>query len=265
VRATTISGPPTLPESLRDDWQRLTAPTTAATLFTQDLLDGLPEPARRWLRHAVAPGTPLRRAAVLRQHGEIKVGRWLRYEADWVLAPPEGFIWAATSHFGPLFIRGFDRYTRGTGQLRWRIFGRIPFLSVAGRDVSRSAMGRLAGELCFVPAAALSPAVRWEPLDDRRAVACVDAHGWTHRVTLTVAESGRLERVDLPRWGQPRRQEVSRAPLYRPPGRPGGNLRRVHHPNPLPRRMVALPGPLRRRGVHPVHPRPRHLPVTRGP
>jgi hypothetical protein len=140
---------------------------------------------------------------VLRQHGEIKVGRWLRYEADWALAPPAGFIWAATSHFGPLFIRGFDRYTRGTGQLRWRIFGRIPFLSVAGRDVSRSAMGRLAGELCFVPAAALSPAVRWEPLDDRRAVACVDAHGWTHRVTLTVAESGRLERVDLPRWGNP--------------------------------------------------------------
>jgi hypothetical protein len=34
VQATTISGPPTLPESLRDDWQRLTAPATAATLFT---------------------------------------------------------------------------------------------------------------------------------------------------------------------------------------------------------------------------------------
>ena len=59
-----------------------------------------------------------------------------------MLAPPEGFIWAATSHFGSLFIRGFDRYTRGTGQLRWRILGRIPFLSVTGSDVSRSAMGR---------------------------------------------------------------------------------------------------------------------------
>jgi uncharacterized protein DUF6544 len=214
VRVPTISGPPgTLPESLRDDWRRLIAPATAVTLFNGDLLDGLPEPARRWLRHAVAPGTSLRCAAVLRQHGEIKVGRWLRYEADWVLAPPEGFIWVATSHFGPLFICGFDRYTRGTGQLRWRLFGRIPFVSVAGRDVSRSAMGRLAGELCFVPAAALSPAVRWEPLDDRRAVACVDAHGWTHRVTLTVAESGQLERVDLPRWGNPDGKE-SREHLF---------------------------------------------------
>jgi hypothetical protein len=45
--------------------------------------------------------------------------------------------------------------------------------------------------------------VRWEPLDDQRALTCVDAHGWTHRVTLTVAESGRLERVDIARWGNP--------------------------------------------------------------
>jgi hypothetical protein len=79
---------------------------------------------------------------VLRQHGEIKVGRWLRYEADWVLRPPEGFISAATSHFGPLFIRGFDRYTRATGQLRWCIFGRIPFLSVgAGAGHERGVEG----------------------------------------------------------------------------------------------------------------------------
>ncbi len=121
VAAPTVSGPPgTLPEPLRKDWQRLTAPTTDAKLFTQDLLDGLPEPGRRWLAHAIAPGTPLRRAAVFRQHGEIKVGRWQRYEADWVLAPPEGFSWATTTRLGPLFIRGFDRYSRGTGQLEAR-------------------------------------------------------------------------------------------------------------------------------------------------
>jgi hypothetical protein len=30
------------------------------------LLDGLPEAARRWLARAIAPGTPLRRAAVFR-------------------------------------------------------------------------------------------------------------------------------------------------------------------------------------------------------
>jgi hypothetical protein len=192
-----------MPEPLRRDWLRLATPTSGAPPFTPELLDGLPEPARRWLIHAIAPGTPLRRSAVLRQHGTIKVGRWQRYEADWVLAPPDEFIWAATSHLGPLFIRGFDRLTGRKGETRWSLLGRIPIISGTGPDIDRSAAGRLAAELCFVPAAALSDTVSWEPLDDRRAVMCVDIGGRTHRVTLTVAASGMLERVDLPRWGKP--------------------------------------------------------------
>ena len=227
---TAVEAPAALPGPLRIDWRRLAAPTIDPAPFTPDLLDGLPEPARRWLEHAIAPGTPLRRAAVLRQRGEIKVGRWQRFEADWVLAPPEGFIWAATTHLGPLSIRGFDRYTRGSGQMAWRFLGRIPFLSAEGPDVDRSAMGRLVGELFFVPAAALSPLVRWEHLDDRRSVACVDAGGRTHRVTLTVAVSGRLERLDLLRWGNPDGQGVPRAHLHRSDGQPGGDVRRVHCP-----------------------------------
>ena len=205
--ATDIEVPEALPGPLRLDWRRLAARTIDPAPFSLELLDGLPAPARRWLEHAIAPGTPLRRAAVLHQRGEIKVGRWQRFEADWALAPPEGFIWAATTHLGPLFIRGFDRYTRGSGQTAWRFLGRIPVLSADGPDVDRSALGRLVGELFFVPAAALSPLVRWEHLDDRRSVACVDAGGRTHRVTLTVGESGRLERLDLPRWGNPDGQE----------------------------------------------------------
>ena len=201
------AAPPQLPGPLRIDWQRLAAPTIDPAPFTPDLLDGLPVPARRWLDHAIAPGTPLRRAAVLHQRGEIKVGRWQRYEADWALVPAEGFIWAATTHLGPLFIRGFDRFTRGSGQMAWRLLGRIPVLSADGPDIDRSALGRLVSEMCFVPAATLSPLVRWEHLDERRAVACVDAGGRTHRVTLTVAESGRLERVELPRWGKPDGQQ----------------------------------------------------------
>jgi hypothetical protein len=200
---TDVEVPTALPDPLRMDWRQLAAPTVDPAPFTPDLLDGLPAPARRWLEHAIAPGTLLRRAAVLHQRGEIKVGRWQRFEADWVLAPPKGFIWAATTHLGPLFIRGFDRYTRGSGQTAWRFLGRFPVLSADGPDIDRSALDRLVGELFFVPAAALSPLVRWEHLDDRRSVACVDAGGRTKRVTLTVAESGRLERLDLPRWGNP--------------------------------------------------------------
>jgi hypothetical protein len=55
VAAPVVTGPPgTLPEPRRADWQRLAAPTAAARPFTPDLLDDLPEPARRWLTHAIA-------------------------------------------------------------------------------------------------------------------------------------------------------------------------------------------------------------------
>lgn len=87
--------------------------------------------------------------------------------------------------------------------MRWRLFGRIPFLGATGPDVSRSALGRAAAELCFVPAAALASSVRWEAIDDHRVIACVEANRRTHRVTQTVAASGALERVDVARWGNP--------------------------------------------------------------
>lgn len=195
--------PQRLPRLLREDWHALGAPTLNPAVFEPSMLAGLPAPARRWLDHAIKPGTSLCRAACFAEHGQIKVGRWQRFEADWVLAPTRGYIWAARTRLGPLSIHGFDRYTEGVGEMRWRLFGRIPFLGMTGTDVSRSAMGRLAAELVFVPAAALSPAARWEAVDHDRAEVCVDAHGWTHRVTLTVAPSGALERVDVSRWDHP--------------------------------------------------------------
>jgi hypothetical protein len=39
-------------------------------------LDGLPEPARRHLAQAIAPGMPLYTSARLRMRGRIKVDRW---------------------------------------------------------------------------------------------------------------------------------------------------------------------------------------------
>jgi hypothetical protein len=47
----------------------MTAATAAAEAFDPTATMGLPEPARRWLSHAIAPGTPLwRRAELTRRH-----------------------------------------------------------------------------------------------------------------------------------------------------------------------------------------------------
>jgi hypothetical protein len=45
-------------------------------------LDGLPEPVRRHLGLAIAPGTPLHTSARLRMRGSIKVGRLMSVAFD---------------------------------------------------------------------------------------------------------------------------------------------------------------------------------------
>ena len=106
-------------------------------------LDGLPEPVRRHLAQAIAPGTPLATAARLRMRGAIKVGRWLPFKARQVLSPHHGFVWAARAAG---LIAGSDRYLEGAGAMEWKLAGLVTVAAGGGPDVSRSAAGRAGAE-----------------------------------------------------------------------------------------------------------------------
>ncbi|QXJ20953.1 hypothetical protein AGRA3207_001755 [Actinomadura graeca] len=196
-------GAPWLTRAARRDWAELAAPSGPAAPFEPEMTHGLPGPARRWLNHAIRPGTPLCGSVRLRMHGRIRLGSWWPFRADQILRPPSGFIWAATARMAGLPVRGFDRYSGGNAEMRWRLLGAVPVMSATGPDVSLSAAGRLASEIVLVPAAALSPAVTWEDVDDEHVIARVGVAGEGHPVTLAVAPSGALTSVTLPRWGDP--------------------------------------------------------------
>ncbi|GAA2310496.1 hypothetical protein GCM10010149_71120 [Nonomuraea roseoviolacea subsp. roseoviolacea] len=200
---TVVVAPPCLTDAARRDWDLLQAPTPDPAAFDPEMAGMLPEPARSWVLHAIAPGTPLRRAVVLDSHGVIRLNGWHPYRAAQVLLPPEGFVWSAGALFGPLTVRGFDRYRDGTGEMRWRLFDAVPVMSGTGPDITRSAAGRLASELVLAPAAALDPRLTWKQVDERRAAVRVPVAGEEHEVTLTVAPGGALEAVSLSRWGAP--------------------------------------------------------------
>ncbi|MFB4298527.1 DUF6544 family protein [Actinomadura sp. NTSP31] len=194
---------PGLTPAARRDWADLATVAEQGRPFGPELTRQLPEPARRWLDHAIRPGTPLLRAVRLRMHGRIRLGSWRTFQATQILHPPHGFVWAATARVAGLPIRGFDRYSGGDGEMRWRMLGALPVMSATGPDISLSAAGRLAGEFVFVPAVALSPAVTWEPADGDRARADVLIGGVTHSVTVTVTPEGSLTELVLDRWGAP--------------------------------------------------------------
>lgn len=195
--------PAGLTRAVRRDWRSLAVPTPDPAPFDPDALDHLPVPVARWLRHAVEPGTPLVRTLVLAMHGRILAGRWRPFRALQVLAPPGGFVWAASAGAGPARLRGFDRYTRGRGQMRWLVAGLVPVVAAADDDVTRSAAARLAAETFLLPAAAIDPAIVWHGVDDHHATAEVPLGGRLHRVDVEVDDDGALRRISLPRWGDP--------------------------------------------------------------
>lgn len=164
--------------------------------------DDLPEPAGRWLRHAIAPGAPLTASTELTMHGTIRLGSWRRFTARQVLAPPDGYVWAATAHVLGMPVIGYDRFGSGTAAMRWRLLGVVPVVEVDGPEIVRSAAGRLAAEVVLAPTT--YAAATWT-VGDRPDVAIGLWHigGDTQRVEVDVAANGRVRGVLLQRWGRP--------------------------------------------------------------
>jgi len=181
--------------------------------FDPDMVDVLPEPARRFLLHAIAPGAPLARSVEVAMEGTIVLDPArdpLPMRAIQVLSPPDGFVWSARTMGGLMRIRGYDRYSNGEGEMRWKLFGVIPVMRATGPDVTRSAAARMAMEGVMVPSWLVpgdsrdggGAAVRWEAVDDDHARFVVSVAGETVATTVRVDAEGRPLRAWADRWNE---------------------------------------------------------------
>jgi hypothetical protein len=175
--------------------------------FAPTMVEGLPEPARRYFLHAIAPGTPLRFVAQIAMAGEIGLGDkdnpgYQPMRASQIIAPPHGFVWAPIIGSGALAVTGADTYVDGEGWTRFWLAGAIPIArSRPTADYIRSAAARSILEALWVPAALLPQnGVTWERIDERRALAVFEHRGEHFSLTLTIAEDGRPLSVAMPRW-----------------------------------------------------------------
>ncbi|MCE5291372.1 MAG: hypothetical protein LLG14_19340 [Nocardiaceae bacterium] len=193
-----------IPSSARGvsrEWTQLENARGTGELFETELAADLPPTARRWIIHAIAKGTPLARSARLTMRGSIKIGTWRPFTAIELLVPDTGFIWAATAKVASVPVTGYDRYTGGSGQMRWRLAGVLPVMSAQGRDVTVSALGRLAGESIFVPTTFTS--ARWTDLDDGVARMTRTIDSQEESIDLEIGEEGELRGARMQRWGNP--------------------------------------------------------------
>src|SRR5262245_14793744 len=101
-------------------------------LFRPEEFADLPEAARRYLEHAISPGTLLASAVRLRMRGEIKLKCWFPFRAEQVISWKRGMIWQATVRMYGLPIRGSDRLLDGAGAMQWKLLGLFPILAASG-------------------------------------------------------------------------------------------------------------------------------------
>ena len=202
---------PRVARRVREAWAGLCAPTPDPAPFDPAMIIDLPEPARRFLTHAIAVGTPLWQSVQIAMVGRIKLGAWRSFTADQVVNPSTGYIWAAAARLLGVPVVGYDRLSGGSAEMRWRLLDLVPVVAVTGPDVTRSARGRLASEIVLVPTA--FAAATWTADGPDTAVATWGSGAEEQRVELHLGADGRVVDLIMQRWGNPDGEPFGRYPF----------------------------------------------------
>lgn len=190
----------------RAQWRRLAALQPAQpAVFDPDSLGDLPEPVRRFLGFAIAPGARLLTVAEIDMGGEFSLGTrdrpaYQSMKARQILAAPSGFVWKLRLPGG---ISGSDFGSDSGSWTRFRVFGLLPVARLGGNaDHARAAFGRYIAEAVFwTPAALLpGPGVAWEAPGPDTARVTVTRGGLSQAVDVEVAPDGRPITVHFQRW-----------------------------------------------------------------
>lgn len=206
----------------RAAWARLAAMQPAVLQgFDPAMVADLPEPAQRYFRFAIAPGTPLLPVAEIDMGGQFSLGTrdapgFRPMRGRQILAAPHGFVWRVRLP-GWIPLSGSDAGSASTSWTRFRMLGLIPLARLGGdRDHLRAAFGRYVAEAVFWTPAALLPApdVRWQATGPDTASVTLSLGELTQTVACTVDAEGRLVAVSFLRWSNANPQKRYREQAF---------------------------------------------------
>lgn len=186
--------------------------------YAPDMVAALPEPARRFFRFAIQPGTPLASVVELEMTGELSLGTreapgYQPMRARQVLAPPYGLIWDLEAGSGVMRITGSDGMVDDTSWTRFRLLRLFPVVRAGGdADHLRSAFGRVVAEAAFWSPAFLLPreGVAWSAIDADTARVTVRHGALEQSVDIRVDGNGQPVWVKMPRWTNANPEQVYR-------------------------------------------------------
>jgi hypothetical protein len=205
-----LAGDRAFTQLVRRDVQALHARAAPARagVVTEEMLAGLPEPVRRYLRYTGVVGKPFSAIIRLHQKGWMRLGPgppWMPLDAEEhysVQAP--GFVRAGVLHWGPLAVgRARDMYAGGRGRMLVKVASLWPVVNASGEKVDRNGMTRYVSEMIWFPAAFLVGHVSFQAVDDSSAQVTLTDHGQTATGTLFIDQQGRLTDFVAERYRTP--------------------------------------------------------------
>ena len=204
--AAAVAGTGRFARLVREDLELLlagAAPSRDGTV-TEEMLGGLPEPARRFLRYAGIVGQPFVRTVRLTQTGQIQVAAgqpWfpLRAEQHYSVDPP-GFVWQAVVPADALpLLRAKDAFLNGTGRMLIAAAGLVPMVDATGPDLDQGEMLRFLSEMMWFPTAFLAENVSFEEVDAGSARVSLTHAGQTATGTIFVDPDGKVTKFEADR------------------------------------------------------------------
>jgi hypothetical protein len=186
-------------------------PTAPIYVSEQDL-QIVPEPVRRWLYYSQVVGRERPTTVRLRQEGEFQMERmgWLPYKAEqYFTTDPPAFLWKASFRMLPLVsVVGRDRYRNGEASLQMRLLSLFPVANKTGGGLNQGDLLRYLGELQWFPAAALAGYVSWDEMGADSARATIGYGGVTASMTFVFNTDGRLLEERAIRYNDARTRNV---------------------------------------------------------
>lgn len=179
----------------------------ASGKFSLDMLEGLPEVARRYFTHAIAIGTQLATTVELTMAGQFLLGekdnpQQFTMQARQILAPPREFVWLPEMRSGLMEITGSDGLIDGAAWTRFWLARTIPLVQMAATEgLDRSAMARPALEAIWAPASLLpSNGARWQQTGQNSARIGFGEGDTLVELDMEFDADGRVLSVSTLRW-----------------------------------------------------------------
>jgi len=174
-------------------------------IVTEEMLQALPDPVRKYLVYAGVVGKPIVHTVRLKQVGKIRKDNkkpWMNFDAkQYYSVNSPSFVWIAYMRiFGLPIVRVRDLYMEGRGSILVKVLSLFTVGNTKGNEMDQGAMMRYLNEMMWFPSAFLGKNISFEPLDTHSARVTLKDLGKRITATMYFDDEGKLINFVAPRY-----------------------------------------------------------------